>query len=93
MTVMPSAMRGLAQRLLAVETASQNAAGSHVNVGVRVCEKLQMSVSRFAGSDAAAHVAEVGSISLCRCHIGSIIAIDVGLSTARGPRQRVIFTE
>ena len=51
MTVMPSAsMRGLAQRLLAVEAASQNAAGSHVLDGVRVCEKLQISVSRFTGS-------------------------------------------
>ena len=49
MTVMPSAsMQGLAQRLLAVEAARQNASGS--DVGVRVCEKLQITVTRFAGS-------------------------------------------
>ena len=48
----PSAsMRGLARRLLAVEAASQSAAGSRVHAGVRVCEKLQISVTRFAGSD------------------------------------------
>ena len=44
-------MRGLARRLVAVEAASQGAAGSHVHEGVRVCEKLQNSVTRFAGSD------------------------------------------
>ena len=49
---MPSApMRDLARRLLAAEAASQSAVGSHVHEGVRVCEKLQISVTRFAGSD------------------------------------------
>lgn len=49
---MPSApMRDLARRLLAVEAASQSAAGPHVHEGVRVCEKLQISVTQFAGSD------------------------------------------
>ena len=52
MTHLPSApMRGLARRLLAIELASQTAAGSHVHAVVRVCEKLQISVTRFAGSD------------------------------------------
>jgi hypothetical protein len=46
-----ASMQGLARRLLAVEAASQTAAGSHVYEGVRVCEKLQISVTRFAGSD------------------------------------------
>ena len=44
-------MRGLARRLLAIELASQTAAGPHVHEVVRVCEKLQISVTRFAGSD------------------------------------------
>ena len=49
---MPSApMRDLARRLLAAEAASQSAAGAHVHEGVRVCEKLQVSVTQFAGSD------------------------------------------
>lgn len=52
MTDMVSAsMRGLAQRLLAVEAANQSAAGEHVHEGVMVCEKLQIAVTRFAGSD------------------------------------------
>jgi hypothetical protein len=52
MTHLPSAsMRGLARRLLALETPSQSAVGSHLHEGVRVCEKLQISVTRFAGSD------------------------------------------
>ena len=49
---MPSApMLDLARRLLAAEAASQSAAGAHVHEGVRVCEKLQISVTQFAGSD------------------------------------------
>lgn len=44
-------MRGLARRLLAVEAASRNAAHAQVCDGVRVCEKLQISVTKFAGSD------------------------------------------
>ena len=46
-----ASMRGLARRLLAVEAASQSAAGSPVHDGVRICEKLQITVTRFAGSD------------------------------------------
>ena len=41
----------MARRLLAIELASQTAAGPHVHEVVRVCEKLQISVTRFAGSD------------------------------------------
>ncbi len=44
-------MRGLARRLLAMEAASRNVARAQVHDGVRVCEKLQISVTRFAGSD------------------------------------------
>jgi hypothetical protein len=49
---MPSAsMRDLARRLLAVEAASQSATGAHVHEAVRVCEKLRISLTRFAGAD------------------------------------------
>ena len=52
MTDAPSAsMRMLALRLLTVEAASKSAARSHIHEGVRVCEKLQISVTQFAGSD------------------------------------------
>ena len=44
-------MRDLARRLLAVEAASQIAPGTHVHEAVRVCEKLQIALTRFAGSD------------------------------------------
>jgi hypothetical protein len=50
MDMLSASTRGLARRLLAVEAASQSATGAHVHDGVRVCEKLQVSVTRFAGS-------------------------------------------
>ena len=48
----PSALsRDLARRLLAVEAASKSAPNAHVHEAVRVCEKLRISLTRFAGSD------------------------------------------
>ena len=44
-------IRDLAQRLLDVEAASQGATGAHVHEAVRVCEKLRISLTRFAGAD------------------------------------------
>ena len=44
-------IRDLARRLLAVEAASQSAADPHVHEAVRVCEKLRVSLTRFAGAD------------------------------------------
>ena len=43
--------RDLARRLLAVEAASQSAAEPRVHEAVRVCEKLRVSLTRFAGVD------------------------------------------
>ena len=43
--------RDLARRLLAVEAASKSAPNAHVHEAVRVCEKLRISLTRFAGSD------------------------------------------
>ena len=43
--------RDLARRLLAVEAASKCAPNAHVHEAVRVCEKLRISLTRFAGSD------------------------------------------
>ena len=49
---MPSAaMRDLAKRLLALEAASQSASHPHMHEAVRVCEKLRISLTRFAGAD------------------------------------------
>ena len=44
-------IRDLARRLLAVEAASQSAADPRVHEAVRVCEKLRVSLTRFAGAD------------------------------------------
>lgn len=46
-----ASMRGLALKLLALEAANKSAVNAHVHEGVRVCEKLQIVVTRFAGSD------------------------------------------
>lgn len=43
--------RNLARRLLAVEAASKGAAGAPAHEAVRVCEKLRISLTRFAGPD------------------------------------------
>ena len=52
MEIPSASMRDLARRLLAVEAASQSASGAHVHEAVRVCDKLRISLTRFAGSDA-----------------------------------------
>ena len=44
-------MRDLARQLLAVEAAGPSANGMHAHEAVRVCEKLQLSLTRFAGAD------------------------------------------
>jgi hypothetical protein len=43
--------RDLARRLLAVEAASQSATDPRAHEAVRVCEKLRVSLTRFAGAD------------------------------------------
>ena len=44
-------IRDLARRLLAAEAASQSTAEPRVQAAVRVCEKLRVSLTRFAGVD------------------------------------------
>ena len=44
-------IRDLARRLLAAEAASQSAAEPRVHEAIRVCEKLRVSLTRFAGVD------------------------------------------
>ncbi len=44
-------MRNLARQLLAAEAASPSVTGAHMHEAVRVCEKLQISLTRFAGAD------------------------------------------
>ena len=44
-------MRALAQRLLVAEAASQSSSHSQSHEVARVCEKLRISLTRFAGAD------------------------------------------
>ncbi|MEX2171722.1 MAG: hypothetical protein WD851_20555 [Pirellulales bacterium] len=44
-------MRVLARRLLALEAARQSATDARVHEAVEVCEKLRVSLTRFAGAD------------------------------------------
>jgi hypothetical protein len=46
-----NSLRALAQRLLAVEAASKSTSEPPVHEAVRVCEKLRISLTRFAGAD------------------------------------------
>lgn len=48
----PSAsIRAWAERLLTMEAAIQSASDAHAHEAVRVCEKLRISLTRFAGAD------------------------------------------
>ena len=49
MTTVFPAMQDLARRILAVEAARAKAADTQVDEAVRVCEKLQVPLSRFTG--------------------------------------------
>ena len=51
MDTLPPAVLDLARRLLAVEAASQSAADPRGHEAIRVCEKLRVSLTRFAGVD------------------------------------------
>lgn len=46
-----SLMSDLARRLLAAEAASQSVTDSQIHAAVRVCDKLRISLTRFAGAD------------------------------------------
>ena len=64
-------MRDLARRLLAVEAASQTATDPHVHEAVRVCEKLRISLTRFAGADGFASLLR-RALALARAEVPSL---------------------
>lgn len=64
-------MRDLARRLVAVEAASQSATGAHVHEAVRVCDKLRISLTRFAGSDGFASLLR-RALTLARADVPSL---------------------
>ena len=66
-----ASMRELAQRLLAVEAASPSTADPRVHEAVRVCDKLRISLTRFAGADGFASLLR-RSVSLARAEVPSL---------------------
>ena len=73
----PSALtRGLARRLLAVEALYQPASDPHLNEAVRVCDKLRVSLTRFAGADGFAALLR-RSLALARVEVPSLNRITV----------------
>ena len=63
--------RDLARRLLAVEAASKSGADAHVHEAVRVCEKLRISLTRFAGADGFASLMR-RALALARADVPSL---------------------
>ena len=71
-----ASLRELAQQLLAVEAASQSAADADVDEAVRVCEKLRISLTRFAGADGFASLLR-RSLALARAEVPSLSRISL----------------
>lgn len=70
----PSAsVRALARRLLALE-ATSDASGAHSHEAVRVCEKLRLSVARFAGADGFTSLLR-RSLALARADVPSLKSV------------------
>lgn len=69
-------MRGLARRLLAMEASHQRASHQHLYEAVRVCDKLRLSLTRFAGADGFASLLE-RSLALARVEVPSLNRITV----------------
>lgn len=66
-----SSTRDLARRLLAVEAASKRASDAHGHEAVRVCEKLRVSLTRFAGADGFASLLR-RALALARADLPSL---------------------
>ncbi|MGI8604671.1 MAG: hypothetical protein ACR2OZ_16995 [Verrucomicrobiales bacterium] len=70
-------MRDLAQRLLAAEAASQSAGQPHVHEALRVCEKLRISLTRFAGADGFTSLLR-RSLTIARADLPALRAVHLG---------------
>jgi hypothetical protein len=90
--------------LVALEAASQSATGAHAHEAVRVCDKLRISLTRFAGSDGftsllgralALALAEVPSLQTVQvkpdCSLEGLGALAVD-ATNVGPEAAVAIT-
>ena len=73
----PSAsVRGLARRLLAAEALHVPTSDQHLHEAVRVCHKLRLSLTRFAGADGFASLL-ARSLALARLEAPSLNRITV----------------
>ncbi len=73
----PSAfIRGLARRLLAMEASHQSDSHQNLYEAVQVCEKLRLSLTRFAGADGFASLLR-RSLALARAEVPSLNRITV----------------
>lgn len=70
----PLSIKNLARRLLAMEAASARASGAPVHGAVRVCEKLGVSLTRFAGADGFSSLLR-RSLALARAEFPSLTRI------------------
>ncbi|MFN0019949.1 MAG: hypothetical protein ACKVP0_16955 [Pirellulaceae bacterium] len=70
-------MRTLAQRLLAVEAASKSTANPPVHEAVRVCDKLRISLTRFAGADGFNSLLR-RSLTLARVDVPALQSVKLG---------------
>lgn len=69
-------MRGLARRLLAAEALHPPAPDQDLHEAVRVCDKLRLSLTRFAGADGFASLL-ARSVALARVEVPSLSRITV----------------
>ena len=76
----PASIRDLAWRLLAVEAASQAASRPHEHETARVCEKLRVSLTRFAGADGFASLMR-RALALARAEVPALHRVQI---TAEG---------
>ncbi len=76
MDVPSASIRDLAQRLLAAESAFQPATQFHVQEPVRVCEKLRISLTRFAGADGFTSLMR-RALTLVRSEVHSLQSVEV----------------
>jgi hypothetical protein len=69
-------IRDLARRLLAAEAAIPSAAEPCVHEAVRVCEKLRIALTRFAGADGFTSLLR-RALALARAEVPSLVAVNV----------------
>jgi hypothetical protein len=71
------AVRKLARRLLALEATSESAGSdAHSHEAVRVCEKLRVSLTRFAGADGFASLLR-RALALARAEVPSLDQVKI----------------